>query len=158
MTLVTQAVLTVLTLVLLFGLYRLVSIAINAYKHRQKTRPAQVKNRKKEKQFIENVLADIRTNSDDWFLMDDVTSNIGSNSILANDKKNIGIVYHSSSSTMTVLLNLDDLQEFDKVAADTVKLTVTGEHVKNFLRKAEDVIDRRGREIDYFRDELGKRL
>ena len=129
--------------------------ALSAYTTKKSITPIQEKNKRRETTFLDNMLSDIRKNTDDWFLVEDVAS--GYSMLLANDRKNIGIVYNGHES-MTILLNLENLTEFDKLREDTVKLSVAGDHVKKFLTTAEEIIDRRGREIQFFQDELEKRL
>ena len=136
------------------GLYQIGKGWIPSLRHRKTVRPAQARNKTKEQTFIANLLEDIRINTDEWFLME----NVGMGSIIANDHKNIGIVYSSTGENATIILNLDNLNKFDKQNEDTVKISVYGEHIKKFLISAEDLIDRRGHEIAFFQDELEKRL
>lgn len=142
-------------LALIWGMYASWKKVYSMYLTKKNITPIQAKNKSKEMKFLENMLDDVRKNTDDWFLVEDVTS--GFSMLLANDKKNIGIVYNGHES-MTILLNLENLTEFDRLRDDTVKLSVAGDHVKTFLITAEEIIDRRGREIQFFQDELEKRL
>ena len=113
------------------------------YQLRQSTNPVQVRNKHKEQKFIDDLLEDIRKNTDDWFLMDEVA---GPSTVLVNDGKNIGIMYSGNGETATILLNLKALTDtkFDKNDEDTVKITIYGNNVAKFIKTAEDIIDRRG--------------
>lgn len=139
-----------------YGLFVLFKKALSKYLMKRSVRPAQIKNKNKEQEFIKDLLEDIRTNTDDWFLMSEAISDQAT--LLANDRKGIGIVYTNNNGNATILLNLDGLRKFDKFAEDTVKISVHGDHVKDFLLAAEDIIDRRGKEIAFFQEELEKRL
>ena len=139
-----------------YGLFVLFRKLLSKYLLRRSIRPAQIRNKHKEQEFIKNLLEDIRTNTDDWFLMSEAISDQAT--LLANDRKGIGIVYTNNNGNATILLNLDGLRKFDKFAEDTVKISVHGDHVKDFLLAAEDIIDRRGKEIAFFQEELEKRL
>jgi len=149
----------VASVVVLLGAYGLLILfkkALSKYLMKRSVRPAQIKNKNKEQEFIKDLLEDIRTNTDDWFLMSEAISDQAT--LLANDRKGIGIVYTNNNGNATILLNLDGLRKFDKFAEDTVKISVHGDHVKDFLLAAEDIIDRRGKEIAFFQEELEKRL
>jgi len=149
----------VASVVVLLGAYGLLILfkkALSKYLMKRSVRPAQIRNKHKEQEFIKNLLEDIRTNTDDWFLMSEAISDQAT--LLANDRKGIGIVYTNNNGNATILLNLDGLRKFDKFAEDTVKISVHGDHVKDFLLAAEDIIDRRGKEIAFFQEELEKRL
>ena len=118
------------------------------------TSPAQTRNKNKEETFTKDLLEDIHMNTDQWFLTEDVMNGI----LLANDHKNIGIVYGPDRVSATILLNLNKLVEFTQDHEDTVKVRLVGDHIKKFLTTAEELIDRRGKELAFFQSELEKRL
>lgn len=143
------------SIALLFLLFYGIAKVWDWYKLYTSTNPMSEKNKKEEQKFMEELLEDIRKNPDDWFIVSQ--GSIGGSDVIANDKKNIGIVY-SSGGTATILLNLDSLSAFDKFYEDTVKIQVSGDHVGKFISSAEIIIDKRGKELSFFRDELEKRL
>lgn len=148
-----------LAIIVVFGLFFVLFKTLwPKYKVRKSITPLQAKNLEKEKQFLANLLEDVRINTSEWFVIDDVIV-MGQGRLLANDKKNIGIVYGNQGGSATILLNIEKLNEpFSKDNEDTVKLSVQGSHVKSFLDTAEQLIDKRGNEIAFFESELGKRL
>lgn len=129
-------------------------------KHRMRSSitPLQAQNLNREKDLLTQLLKDIQINTNEWFVIDDAIT-MGQGRLLANDKKNVGIVYGNGAKSATILLNLDKLNEgFIRTNEDTVKMQVSGSHVKNFLDKAEHLIDKRGNEISFFKSEIEKRL
>lgn len=116
--------------------------------------PQLAKNRAREKAFLEKILTNIRTDTDAWFLHD---GSGGMGNLLANNDKNIGIVYQGTDN-LTLLLNLNRLEEFQRHDADTVKLMMAGPHVSTFIKEAEQLIDKRGNELRFFADEFDRRL
>ena len=125
----------------------------NVIKRKRSISPQVAKNRAREKAFLEKVLTDIHANKDTWFLVE----NIGTGSLLANNDRNIGIVYQGTDH-LTILLNLDRLDEFQRHDENTVKLMMIGPHVKKFVTEAEQLIDKRGDELRFFADEFDRRL
>ena len=119
-----------------------------------KPSPIQMRNLEREEQFLNNMLEDLKKNTSEWFSVDEV----GQGKLIANDKKNIGIVYNGNGESATLLLNLDSLTSFEKNNQNTVKLHLLGSHVERFIKEAEEVLDRRGHEISFFESELEKRL
>ena len=119
-----------------------------------KPSPIQMRNLEREEQFLASMLEDLKKNTSEWFAVDEV----GQGKLIANDKKNIGIVYNGSGESATLLLNLDSLTSFEKNNQNTVKLHLLGSHVERFIKEAEEVLDRRGHEISFFESELEKRL
>jgi hypothetical protein len=119
-----------------------------------KPSPIQARNLEREQQFLNNMLEDLKKNTSEWFAMDEV----GQGKLIANDKKNIGIVYNGKGESATLLLNLESLTSFEKNNQNTVKLHLLGDHVEAFIKDAEEILDRRGHEISFFESELEKRL
>lgn len=143
-------------LLVMYGFFLLGRKLIAHHKMRTSVTPLQAKNLTKEKKFLDELLADIRVNTSEWIIIDDAV-NIGC--LIANDKKSIGIIYGGGGTSTTILLNLDKLFDgFDKNYEDTVKISMQGEHVKRFLQTAENLIDKRGKEISFFEKELKRRL
>lgn len=144
---------TILAGMLLYGLYLGGKRLLGWFLTNKSMSPAAIRNKKREEVLLNKILADISNNSDHWFIVEEHHAS----SVLANDKKNMGIVYNTGESA-TILLNLDQLTKFEKNNADTVKIHVQGDHVKAFVHKAEAMIDRRGNEISFFEEQMEKRL
>lgn len=115
--------------------------------------PLAAKNMAREKGLLDKMIKDIRADTDAWFLHE----RAGQGYLLANDKKCIGISYHGTEH-LTILLNLKAVTNFKEHEADTVKISMRGNHVTKFLREAEQLIDKRGSEIRFFADEFDKRI
>lgn len=116
----------------------------------------ETKNEKRERNLLDKILTDMKTNRDDWFHTEDHTGHI-----IANDKKNIGVTYYrgGNGAYVTILLNLEQLTTFDKNHIDTAKLYINNtDLVLKFIAAAEEIIDRRGREIAFFESELETRV
>lgn len=144
---------TILAGMLLYGIYRGGKKLLGWFLTNKSMSPMSIRNKKREELLLAKLLDDIRTNGDKWFIVEEHQAS----SVLANDEKNIGIVYNTGESA-TVLLNLDRLTKFDKRNEDTVKIHMSGDHVKAFVHTAEALIDRRGNEISFFEEQLEKRL
>ena len=112
------------------------------------------KNIAREKDLLSKMLKDIQEDKDAWFLHD--RTGHGTH-LLANDKKSIGIVYQGTDR-LTILLNLKATTDFQEHEHNTVKISISGEHAKKFLTQAEQLIDKRGSEIRFFKDEFDKRI
>lgn len=127
------------------------------YKNYKKLSPLQAEHLRKEKEMIQHLLTDIADNTNDWFLSHDHA--VAAGLCIINDRKNIGLVYRAADvSTLTVHLNLKSLQNFSPTEKDTVILTMAGPHVSKFISQAENIIDKRGNELEFFKSELHKKL
>lgn len=156
---------TVLKIIItIFALGLLVLVALFAIhfiqakrKEKSKISPLLAENRKKEEKLLEDLLKDIRENTDDWFILDNIL-HYGDAPIITNDRRSIGILFNLQQSSMMIHLNLKRLQKFTVEEDDTVVMDMRGDHVTEFIHKAERYIDRRGRELEFFRKKLKERL
>lgn len=127
------------------------------YKNYKKLSPLQASHLRKEKEMIQYLLTDISNHTNDWFLSHDHAVTGGM--CIINDRKNIGVIYRVTDVChLTVYLNLKALMNFSATETDTVVLHITGPHVKKFISQAENIIDKRGNELEFFKDELYKKL
>ena len=124
------------------------------YINKKAMSPLNAKNKEKEEQFLNKLLEDVRKNTNEWFIVDE---GYGSANTIVNDHKNIGIVYNDGEAA-TIMLNLNELSKFDKQDEDTVKIQIMGSHMREFIKAAETIIDRRGNELAFFESELEKRI
>ena len=117
------------------------------------------RNRKKESALIEEILEDIEKHPEDWFIE---SMMMGDGNYFINDKRNIGILYRFSGqmreAQVVIHLNLKNLSKFEVREDDTIAIEIAGEHVLPFIQKAEQHIDKRGKELDFFKDKLKERL
>ncbi len=135
----------------------MLSVARAKRKEKSKISPLLAENRKKEEKLLEDLLKDIRENTDDWFIMDNVL-HYGDAPIITNDRRSIGVLFNLQQSSIMIHLNLKRLQKFTVEEDDTVVIDMRGDHVTEFIHKAERYIDRRGRELEFFRKKLEERL
>ena len=126
-------------------------------KEKSKISPLLAENRKKEEKLLEELLKDIRDNTDDWFIIDNLMT-YGDAPIITNDRRGIGILFNLQQSSIMIHLNLKRLQKFTVEDDDTVVMDMRGDHVTEFIHKAERYIDRRGRELEFFRNKLKEKL
>jgi hypothetical protein len=124
-------------------------------KEKKKPTPLYFRNLKKEQDLIERLLLDIKENSNDWFIE---TMTMGDGNFFINDKRNIGILYRITEHQLVIHLNLQNLDRFNIRDEDTIAIELKGTHISDFIQKAEQYIDRRGKELDFFKDKLKERL
>lgn len=118
--------------------------------------PVKSKNKAKEEKLLTEILTDIRDNTTDWFLEAAVVD--GPNTIICNHKKNIGIQYTAQQTAVRVHLNLRQEKDFSLKDNDSLVAEIIGPHAKEFVIKAEQYIDRRGKELDFFYSRLRERI
>lgn len=139
------------------GLYFIGKYLYQRHKNFKKLSPLQSGHLRKEKEMLKFLLDDIQENTNDWFLSHDHA--IAGGLCLVNDRKNIGLVYrHTDISQLIIYMNLRSLMNFSLTEADTAVLHINGPHVKRFITHAEETIDKRGNELEFFKGEIEKRL
>lgn len=117
--------------------------------------PLQASHRKKEEGLLKELLCDITKNRNDWFLVHDHYD--AGSTFLINDRKCIGLLYRKVD-LVQVHLNLKTMTKFTQDDPDTVVLGMSGLHVQKFLTTAERIIDKRGNELEFFKDKLHRQL
>jgi hypothetical protein len=113
---------------------------------------------KNEDGLLRDLLQDITDKTDDWFIVDNFLS-YGSNSpLLANNKKNIGVLCARDDDRVIVHLNLRQTGTFQEQNEDTIRISISGEHAREFISKAYTIVNPRNRELTFFRNRLQERL
>ena len=118
--------------------------------------PSHVKaNLRTEKRLLQSILDDIKKNRSNWMAVPyDPMSQREPH--LINDKKNMAVLV--SSDQVVIKFNLKAAHKYKESAEETIATTLKGKHVKTFIRKAEGLIDTRGRELSFIEDMLSRRL
>ena len=132
-------------------------VAIFLYWIRQRTNiPAHVKsNIRTEKRLLQSVLDDIKSNPSHWIAVPyDMMSQKEPH--LINDKKNMAILI--AGDQVTIKMNLKAAHKYRETVEETIATTVKGKHVKAFVKKAEGLIDTRGKELSFIEDMLNRRI
>ncbi len=134
-----------------------VGVALTLHWLRQRASvPAHIKaNLRTEKRLLRSVLDDIKSNPSHWTAVpyDMMTQK---EPHLINDKKNMAILIAGDS--VTIKMNLKAVHKYKESIEETIATTVKGKHVKDFVKKAEGLIDTRGKELSFIEDMLNKRL
>lgn len=124
---------------------------------RQRTNvPAHIKaNTRTEKRLLKSILDDIKSNPSHWTAVPyDMMSQKEPH--LLNDKKNMAILI--AGDQITIKMNLKAMHKYKESVEETIATSVKGKHVKDFVKKAEGLIDTRGKELSFIEDMLNRRL
>lgn len=118
--------------------------------------PAHVKaNVRTEKRLLQSILNDIKKNKSHWMAVPyDPMSQREPH--LINDKKNMAILV--AGDQVTIKMNLKAAHKYKESAEETIATTFKGRHVKTFIKKAEGLVDTRGKELSFIEDMLNRRL
>lgn len=121
--------------------------------------PAYKKTHKRtEARLLNYILEDMRTNPHEWLATPYDMSTMRAPHFV-NDKKNIAVVVsQNSSDSVIVKMNLTEAHKYNEHAEDTVATAISGDHVTKFLRKVEECIDTRGKELSFIEHTLKNRL
>ena len=113
--------------------------------------------KRKETKLLNNILNDIRSNPHEWTPVS-YSFPEQKDASLINDKKNMALLIHKDGNRIIIKINLKDAHKYREEATDIITISIKGEHVTNFMRKAEEHMDSRGKELDYIDTLLNKKL
>lgn len=132
-------------------------LAVFLHWARERTKvPAHVKmNIKTEKRLLNSIIADIKSNPSHWISVPYDMMSLKEPHLI-NDKKNMAILI--AADQVTIKMNLTAAHKYRESAEETIATSVKGKHVKSFVKKAEGLIDTRGKELSFIEDMLDKRL
>jgi hypothetical protein len=118
--------------------------------------PGHIKsNIRKEKRLLNSITTDIKNNPSHWTAIPyEMMSQKEPH--LINDKKNMAILI--AGDQVTIKMNLTAAHKYRESAGETIATSVKGKHAKAFIKKAEGLIDTRGKELSFIEDMLDKRL
>lgn len=110
---------------------------------------------KTETRLLDSILDDIKNNPSHWIA---TPYDMGAqrDPHLINDKKNMAILIAGDS--VTIKMNLKAAHKYKENVEEIIATTVKGKHVKTFIKKAEGLIDTRGKELSFIEDMLNRRL
>ena len=113
-------------------------------------------NKKKEIRLLNKIMNDIKKNPDEWIPIAYNPSELKDASIV-NDKKNMAIVLRDGS-TVAIKMNIQSAAKYRETDINTVVTQISGTHVQKFKQKAEEYIDSRGKELNFFENLLNEKL
>ena len=126
--------------------------------------PIDKRNMKKEKELLADLLEDIKNNAYAWTYTNYDLSSMTSSSII-NDVKNIAIIVGQGSGNLlrttksiAVSYGLKDITKYNQHTTDNVCIHLHGKHVTDFCIQVEDHLDTRGLELDYFKEQVKRKL
>lgn len=120
------------------------------------------RNRIKEASVLNMLLNDMTDNPHNWTYNGPDFSALRSPAII-NDRKGMAIILSGDkrmrdTTSIAIHFCLRDVAKYREVDENTVVLGMYGKHVSKFLAKAEDCLDVRGKELDFFNNQIKAKL
>jgi hypothetical protein len=120
------------------------------------------RNKAKEIEVLNTLLTDLKENTHDWTYTGYNYSTMRDINII-NDVKNIAIIIPGSAPIRTmadirIRFHLRDIAKYHETDENTVELSISGKHVTNFLIETEECLDVRGKELDFFNNQIEEKL
>lgn len=117
----------------------------------------QQEHRNKEQKMLNYILDDIQANTHEWTPVE-YNMNEMKDASLVNDKKNMAVILHSTSTEVIIKINIKSAHKYKEESADTIATHIKGDHVTDFRQLAEQYIDSRGKELDFIDELLKKKI
>ena len=119
-------------------------------------------NKVKEIGVLNTLLFDLKENTHDWTYTGYNYSTMRDINIV-NDVKNIAIIIPGSGPMRTmadirIRFHIRDIAKYHETDENTVELSISGNHVTDFLIKTEECLDVRGKELDFFNNQIKTKL
>ena len=113
--------------------------------------------KRKEIRLLNKLANDIKQNPNEWI---PIAYNPGElkDASIVNDKKNMAIILQSQGSSIAIKMNIKSADKYRETDIDTLATHISGAHVREFIQQAEEYIDSRGKELNFFEDLLNKKL
>ena len=116
---------------------------------------------KKEKRLLNNLIKDVRANTGHWVRNAHCPMTF-QGPMLVNDHSKIAIRYSLTGDTTPEMLmihfNLKNLLKFDQTCPDSICTRICGKHAQKFINTVTDILDERGKELDYITTQIKERL
>ena len=124
--------------------------------------PIDKRNKQKELDLLCTLLQDIKDNTHHWTYTGYNMSSQASACII-NDVKNIAIIISESgmlrtASAIAVNFGQKDIAKYRETSADNLSIHMQGRHVTSFCIQVEDILDSRGHELDFFKEQVKNKL
>lgn len=113
--------------------------------------------KRKEIQLLNKLATDIKQNPNEWIPIAYSMSTM-TDASLVNDKKSMAIILSSEGSSISLKMNIKSADKYRETDIDTLVTHISGTHVRKFKQRAEEYIDSRGKELNFFEDLLNKKL
>lgn len=124
--------------------------------------PIDKRNKQKEIALLNDILQDIKDNTHNWTYAGYNDLSMANMSII-NDVKNIAIIVGEptllrTASSIAVNFGLKDITEYKHYNNNNISIHMQGKHVTDFCIEAEDALDSRGHELDFFKKQIKNKL
>ncbi len=113
--------------------------------------------KRKETKLLNNILYDMKDNPEEWTQVSYNFSELKDASLI-NDKKNMAVILHADGRAVIIKINLKAAHKYREEEENIIATRIDGDHVVEFKRHAEEIMDSRGKELDFIETLLNRKL